>query len=116
MQKSKYLIVLLFLTVFLQADILYVKKKRCILDDYYFQNNKFYYTYSSSNSSYSTSKFKANDLEFGYEYTNNTCQKIQVLKDTHLSYDNYKFMTALTGLLIGFSIFISVILIFTRKD
>lgn len=116
MQKSKYLIILLFLTVSLKADILYVKKKRCILNDYHFKNSEFNYTYTSNNRSFTTNKFKAGDLEYGYEYTDNKCQKIQVLKDTHMTYADYKFMTALTGLLIGFIIFIFVIFVFIKKD
>ncbi len=115
--KIKYLLLSsLFLITSSFSDILYVKKKRCILDTYYFQNNNFHYTYSSSGSSYSTQYFKSKDLEYGYIYLNNKCQKIQILKDTHMTYHDYKFMIALTGLLLGFLIFTSVIFIFIKKD
>ncbi len=115
--KNKYLfLIFIILSSFLSADILYIKKNRCILDNYYFQNNKFYYTYSSTGYKASTKTFKASDLEYGYEYVNDKCQKLQVLKDTKMTYQNYKFMAALTGLLIGFLVFSSVIFVFIKKD
>jgi len=115
--KNKYLfLIFMIVSSSLSADILYIKKKRCILDDYYFQNNKFHYTYSSTRNQTSTTKFKASDLEYGYEYVDSKCQKLQVLKDTKMTYQNYKFMVALTGLLIGFLIFSFVIFVFIKKD
>jgi len=113
---KKLIFIFFVLYTISDADILYVKKKRCILDDYYFQNNRFHYTYSSTGNDASTKTFKSSDLEYGYEYINDKCQKIQVLKDTKMTYRNYKFMTALTGLLIGFTLYISVIFIFLKKD
>ena len=112
--KTKIFLSLL-LTGFSMADILYVKKNRCILDDYYFANKKFHYVYSSTNNNASTTKFKTSDLEYGYEFVDSKCQKIKVLQDTKMNYQDYKFMTALTGLLIGFSIFLFSILIFVKK-
>jgi len=111
-----YLFFILFFSSFLTADILYVKNNRCILDDYYFQNARFNYDYSSTGRHASSAKFKSTDLEYGYEFVNNKCKKIQVIKDTGLSYQRYKFLSAFTGLLIGFTIFISVIFIFIKKD
>ena len=106
---------IIFLTLFINADILYVKKKRCILDDYYFKNSKFHYTYSSTGRNASTSTFKSSDLVFGYEYRDNKCQKLQILKDTQISYRDYKFLNALAGLLLGFTVFITSIFIFTKR-
>jgi len=103
------------LTVFINADILYVKKKRCILDNYYFKNSKFHYTYSSTGRNASTSTFKSSDLVFGYKYKDNKCEKLQILKDTQISYRDYKFLNALTGLFLGFTIFVTSIFIFTKK-
>lgn len=113
--QSKYLL-LLFIFTSSHADVLYVKNERCITDDYYFKNSRFHYDYSSTGQHASSANFKISDLEFGYEFVDGKCQKIQALKDTGMTYHNYKFMMALTGLLIGFTIFISVIFIFVKKD
>ncbi len=113
--KTKYLFVISLLSVFVYSDVLYIKKNRCIHDNYYFTNKEFNYTYSSTGNSASTLYFKAKDLEFGYEYVNNVCQKIAVLKTTNMTYADYKFMTALTGLLIGFVVFLVSILLFIKR-
>lgn len=109
---KKILFVSLLFSSYVFADILYVKNKRCILDDYYFNSGKFHYDYSSTGYHASTSKFKNKDLEYGYEYVDNKCQKLQILKITNMTYSDYKFMTALVGLLIGFSILIILIVVF----
>jgi len=112
----KHLIFILLLSTLVSADVLYVKKKRCILDNYYFQNNKFHYIYSSTGNEASTKTFKSSDLEYGYEYVNNQCRKKEPFAFLHMSYREYKFMMALTGLLIGFSIFASILYIFARRS
>ncbi len=97
------------------SDVLYAKKKRCIHDDYYFANNKFYYTYSSNNRHASTTTFKVSDLVFGYEYKDNKCQKLQILRDLSLGYRDYQFLVALTGLLLGFTLFFFSLFIFVKR-
>ena len=112
----KKLILIFVLFAVSHADILYMKKKRCILDNYYFANNKFHYTYSSTGNTASTKTFKSSDLEYGYEYVNNQCKKKEPFASLHMSYFDYKFMMALIGSLIGFSIFASLLFIFARRS
>ena len=112
----KQLILILILSAISSADTLYVKKNRCILDNYYFQNSRFHYTYSSTGNVASTKTFKSSDLEYGYEYVNGQCSKKEPFSSLHMSYRDYKFMMALVGLLIGFSIFASILFIYTRRS
>ena len=114
--KNKYLFLFLIFFHIANADILYVKKNRCISDDYHFSNGRFYYTYSSTGTHTSSKAFKSSDLEHGYEFVDGKCQKIQVLKNTGMSYEEFKLMSALTGLLLGFTLFFSIIHIFMQKD
>lgn len=111
-------LILIFFVLFTvsHADILYVKKKRCILDNYYFANSKFHYTYSSTGNAASTKTFKSSDLEYGYEYINGQCSKKEPFASLYMSYSDYKFMMALIGSLIGFSIFASLLFIFARRS
>jgi len=114
--KNKYLFLFVLFSSFAFSDVLYVKQKKCIHDDYYFSNGKFNYIYSSDSVASSTKKFKATDLEYGYEYVDKKCQKVQVLQYTKMTYHDYKFMTALTGMLLGLVVFIVTIFIFIKKD
>lgn len=109
--------VLFFMTMISisSADILYLSNNKCILDNYYFQDGRFYFTYSSTGEQRSARKFIYSDLEFGFEYVDNKCQKLQILQDTGMTYSNYKFMTALVGSLLGFTLFFFTVLIFTKR-
>jgi hypothetical protein len=109
----KQLILILVFSTIASADVLYVKNKRCILDNYYYENKRFHYTYSSTGNEASTKTFKSSDLEYGYEFVNNQCRKKEPFASLHMSYRDFKFMMALAGLLIGFSIFASILYIFT---
>jgi hypothetical protein len=111
----RILLVLFFTLSILNADVLYAKKKRCILDNYYFKDNKFHYTYSSTNRNASTSTYKSSDLEFGYEYTDNKCQKLQILKTLNLEYHDYQFLSSLVGLFLGFTLFFFSLFIFVKR-
>lgn len=104
-----------FLSAISSADILYVSKDRCILDNYYFQSGRFYYTYSATNENAFSYSFQTSDLEYGYEYIDNKCQKMQILQDTGMTYSHYKFMIALVGLLLGFTLFFFTVFIFTKR-
>jgi len=42
------------------------------------------------------------DLTAGYTYDGSTCNKLPVLVETNLSFENYNFLIALTALLSGF--------------
>jgi len=112
----KKFILLIIISLISGADTLYVKKNRCILDNYYFANSRFHYTYSSTGNEASTKTFKSTDLEYGYEFVNNQCKKKEPFASLYMSYHDYKFMMALTGLLIGFSIFASILYIFARRS
>jgi hypothetical protein len=112
---KKLLLILLF-SVLVYSDILYLENNRCIKDDYYFQSGRFYFTYSDTNENAFSDSFQATDLEYGFEYIDYKCQKLQVLQNTKMTYANYKFMMALTGLLLGFVIFMSVIYIFIKRN
>ncbi len=114
--KNKHLLILVFLSSFLYSNILYVKDNRCIKDDYYFASSAFHYTYSSDSVDSSSADFISSDLEYGYEFVDGKCQKIQVLQDIKMTFSHYKFMVALTGLLLGFVIFITTLFIFIKKD
>jgi hypothetical protein len=112
----KFILTILILFTAANTDILYIKKKRCILDQYYFKDAKFNYTYSSTGRSASTSKFKSSDLKFGYEYdaNNDKCQKLNVLQTTHLAYHDYKFLVSLVGVFLGFMVAFFILSVFTR--
>jgi len=117
----KKIIFILLITIFsslsLNADMLFGNNDYCI-DEYYYQNGSLYYKRSKNQHWYKvTSNNRQAKIYYGFEYnsTSNKCLPDITSQTLGMSYSEYKFLMALSGLLIGFGIYFGFITIFSRR-
>jgi hypothetical protein len=104
----KYIFVLLISFSLADASILLDKSNPICIDDYYFKNNRlFYLTSKDQKWKKSTDDNLAQQIHFGYDYdsTNDICKPSPYFIDLGLTYFDFNFLMALSGLLFSFLIF-----------
>lgn len=102
----------------LHADyLLTVKSSSICIDDYYYQDGDLYYQQSFTQLTYKETREHV--ISTGYQFSNNRCERMTVLKETGLSYEHYSFLMAQSGLIIGILILLAMTIILpnvSRKD
>ena len=112
----RYLLVILFLKLFLFADSYYQVTGSCIQDNYYINesNALCYVENNQSNYTCDTTAFNASSLYSGFLFDTET---LTCKRDLPYGLErlDYNFLTALSGLLLGFVFSFMVIFIFLRR-
>lgn len=89
----------------------------CIQDNYYFENGRFYYMNATASSYLSTTTIVLkNSIHNNYVSIGSRCYLDSTSTSLNISYSDYNFLMALSGILLGFSIVFLFSLYFTRRS
>ena len=108
---KKVFIFLLFIASFLNASMLLDKGYPLCIEDYYVKGGALYYLKSSDNSWGSdTSNKLVKEIHYGYDFnsTSGECVPVPYKKELGLSYFQFHFLLALSGLLFSAIVFFMI--------
>jgi len=103
----RFLTIILF-SFSLNASMLFDKSYPICIEDYYINNGSLFFQRSSNLTwGSTTANNNVQYIYYGYDYniTNGNCSPKPYIKDLGLSYFNFHFLMALSGLLFGVIIF-----------